>query len=241
MQNGENSRFYPVPLSCRDLLRYGVGWERHKRLTMQNERENKSFPVLWEDGELIFVEKPAGVSAQSPGMPEMISEYLGGTPVYVLHRLDRDVSGVMVYAKTKEAAAHLSGQIAHGAMEKEYLAMTGGAPAHSGEMRDLLYHDPGRNKTFVVKRMRRGVREAILTYQVLGEHPEGTLVKIRLVTGRTHQIRVQFASRGFPLRGDPKYGGTKGKIRLYSHRITLSHPRTGEKITVASLPAWVEI
>ncbi len=190
---------------------------------------------------MIFVEKPAGVSAQSPGMPERISDYLGGTPVYVLHRLDRDVSGVMVYAKTKEAAAALSKQIADGAMEKEYLALTAGAPAASGEMRDLLYHDPGRNKTFTVKRMRRGVKEAILTYETLGEHPEGTLVKIQLVTGRTHQIRVQFASRGFPLRGDPKYGGTKGKIRLYSHRITLVHPKTGETITVTSTPAWADI
>jgi len=189
----------------------------------------------------IFVEKPAGVSAQSPGMPERISDYLGGTPVYVLHRLDRDVSGVMVYAKTKEAAAALSKQIADGAMEKEYLALTGGTPAASGEMRDLLYHDPGRNKTFTVKRMRRGVKEAILTYETLGEHPEGTLVKIRLGTGRTHQIRVQFASRGFPLRGDPKYGGTKGKIRLYSCRITLTHPKTGETITVTSSPDWAEV
>ncbi len=190
---------------------------------------------------MIFVEKPAGVSAQSPGMPEMISEMLGDAPVYVLHRLDRDVSGVMVYAKTKEAAAALSKQIADGGMEKEYLALTAGAPAQSGEMRDLLYHDPGRNKTFVVKRMRRGVKEAILNYEVLSEHPEGTLVKIQLVTGRTHQIRVQFASRGFPLRGDAKYGGTKGKIRLYSHRITLSHPKTGEKITVTSTPAWAAL
>ncbi len=204
------------------------------------EKNTPSFPVLWENSDLIFVEKPAGVCAQSPGMPEMIGEYLGGDPAYVLHRLDRDVSGVMVYAKTKEAAAAVSARIAAGEMEKEYIAIAAGAPAEAGEMRDLLFHDRGQNKTFVVKRERRGVREAILLYEVIGRRAEGTLLKIRLMTGRTHQIRVQFASRGFPLVGDGKYGGAKGKIRLYSHKITLRHPKTGEVLTVSAVPDWAK-
>jgi len=196
-----------------------------------------SLTVLWEDPELIFVLKPAGVSAQSPGLPEQIAEYTGGE-AYVLHRLDRDAAGVMVYAKTKTAAAAVSAAIAGGEMDKEYLALVSGSPESAGTLRDLLYHDPKRNKTFVVSRMRRGVREALLTYETLERRENASLVKVRLMTGRTHQIRVQFASRGCPLLGDAKYGGPKGKLMLFSHRITLAHPRTGEKITVTAAPDW---
>ena len=195
---------------------------------------NEALRVLWEDADLIFVDKPAGVSSQSPGMPEIIAEYLGGGPVYVLHRLDRDVSGVMVYAKTKTAAAAVSAAIAAGQLTKEYLAWVTGRPAPAGELRDLLYHDRGRNKTYVVSRPRRGVKEAILTYTTVEAREDTTLVRVHLVTGRTHQIRVQFASRGFPLVGDKKYGGPKGKIALRSCRISLTHPTTGERITVAA-------
>ena len=193
---------------------------------------SEALHVLWEDGALIFVDKPAGVSSQSPGMPEILSEYLGGAAVYVLHRLDRDVSGVMVYAKTKTAAAAVSAKIAAGELDKEYLAWVMGSPAPAGELRDLLYHDRGRNKTYVVNRPRRGVKEAILTYTTVESREDRTLVRVRLITGRTHQIRVQFASRGFPLVGDAKYGGPKGQIALRSCRVSLTHPTTGERITV---------
>ncbi len=193
---------------------------------------NEALHVLWEDESLIFVDKPAGVSSQSPGMPESIADYLGGGSVYVLHRLDREVSGVMVYAKTKAAAAAVSAQIAAGELTKEYLAWVTGHPVPAGELRDLLYHDRGRNKTYVVSRPRKGVKEAILTYTAEETRGDCTLVRVHLVTGRTHQIRVQFASRGFPLVGDAKYGGPKGKIALRSCLVSLTHPTTGERITV---------
>lgn len=194
--------------------------------------------VLWEDGEMLFALKPAGVASQSPGMPERLAEQLGIDTVYPVHRLDREASGVMVFAKTKRAAAALSAEIAEGRMEKEYLAVVTGAPAPSGEMRDLLYHDPRKNKSFVVTRARRGVREAVLTYEVIRTAEERSLVRVRLETGRTHQIRVQFASRGFPLIGDARYGGGKGEMHLFSHRIAVRHPVTGETVTAEVNPEW---
>ncbi|MBQ8747147.1 MAG: RluA family pseudouridine synthase [Clostridia bacterium] len=195
-------------------------------------------PILWEDGEMVFALKPAGIASQSPGMPERLAAELGVETVYPVHRLDKEASGVMVYAKTKSAAAALSAAIANGEMEKEYLAMVTGTPAPVGEMRDLLYHDPRRNKSFVVTRARHGVREAILTYEVIRTVGDRSLVKVRLETGRTHQIRVQFASRGYPLIGDARYGGGKGEMHLFSHRITVRHPKTGEPVTVESRPEW---
>ena len=202
--------------------------------------EAKELQILWEDDALIFVLKPAGVSSQSPGLPETVSAYLSGAEVFVLHRLDREVAGVIVYGKAKEAAAAVSRQIAEGQMEKVYLARVTGFPPEEGRLTDLLYHDKNRNKTFVVKRPRKGVREAALTYEVLRREAEGSLLRIRLETGRTHQIRVQFSSRGYPLLGDPKYGGPKGEMRLFSHRITLTHPKTGEPLTVTATPDWAK-
>ncbi len=202
---------------------------------------NEKMPaVLWEDEEVLFVCKKAGVHAQSPGLPEILSEYLSGETVYPVHRLDREVAGVMVFAKTKKAAAALSETIADGRMEKEYLAWVQGVPPRAGRLVDLLYHDHGKNKTYVVKRKRNGVKEAALTYEVIERRDGGSLLHIRLETGRTHQIRVQFASRGYPLLGDPKYGGPRGPMRLFSHKITLTHPKTGEVLSVAALPDWAE-
>ncbi len=196
--------------------------------------------ILWEDSEMLFVLKEAGIPSQSPGMPELLAEQIGAEIVYPVHRLDKEAAGVMVYAKTKNAAAALSEAIAERRMEKEYLAVVKGAPASSGEMRDLLYHDPRKNKSFVVKKERRGVREAILTYEVLRVREETALVKVRLQTGRTHQIRVQFASRGYPLLGDSRYGGGKGALHLFSRKISVPHPKTGETVCVSAVPAWAE-
>ncbi len=199
----------------------------------------ENLTVLYEDGELLVLLKPAGVTCAAGGLLDAASCHIGGE-AWLLHRLDREVSGVIVYGKTKEAAAGVSAQIAERKMEKVYLAWVTGAPPETGRLTDLLYHDKNRNKTFVVKRPRKGVREAALTYEVLRREGENSLLRIRLETGRTHQIRVQFSSRGYPLLGDPKYGGPKGEMRLFSHRITLTHPKTGETLTVTACPDWAE-
>lgn len=210
--------------------------------------------VLYEDKYLLCVIKPAGIPSEGDGMPRLVGEYLseagsGASPyVGVIHRLDRDVSGVMVFAKREKTAADLSGMIARREFGKEYLAVVSGETEAAGEMQDLLYHDKGRNKTFVVKRPRRGVREASLGYRTLavraGEDSVRSLVHVRLHTGRTHQIRVQFASRRHPLLGDGKYGGGKGKIALFSHKITFIHPESGQEMVFSVLPpradAWAD-
>ena len=204
--------------------------------------------ILHEDAHLLCAIKPAGIPSEGDGMPRLIGEYLsengGGDAPYVgvVHRLDRDVSGVIVFAKEEKTAAALSALIAQREFTKEYLAVVSGETDAAGEMRDLLYHDKGRNKTFVVKRPRRGVREASLDYRTLAVRGGNSLVHVRLHTGRTHQIRVQFASRKHPLLGDGKYGGGKGKIALFSHKIAFVHPVTKEEMCFSALPpitdAW---
>ena len=199
-----------------------------------------SLEILYSDPHIVVCVKEAGVSSQSPGMPERIAQEIGGEVPLCVHRLDLDVAGVMVYARTPRAAAALTAQITAGTPEKVYRAVLRGAPPESGEWQDLLYHDPRRNKTFVVDRMRRGVREASLSYRVLARaESDGetfSLAEITLHTGRTHQIRVQSASRKFPVAGDGKYGGGKGKIALFSHSFTFDHPASGERMRFSALP-----
>ncbi len=135
-------------------------------------------------------------------MPRLMSEALGGD-IYCVHRLDRAVGGVMVYARTTAAAAGLSRQIAARQFHKEYLAVVQGCPAEdSAVLRDLLFWDRSKNKSFVVKRQRGGVKDAELEYALLEALPELSLLRVILHTGRTHQIRVQFSSRAMPLVGD---------------------------------------
>lgn len=199
--------------------------------------------VLYEDSHILAVIKPAGVASEGDGMPRLVGEYLrdngaGDAPyVGVIHRLDRDVAGVMVFAKSEKAAAALSGMIARREFEKEYLAVVTGETDYAGEMQDLLYHDKGRNKTFVVKRQRRGVRDASLDYRTLATRSGNSLVHVRLHTGRTHQIRVQFSSRKMPLWGDGKYGSrVKGELALFSCGLGFPHPRSGKPMTFEARP-----
>lgn len=191
-------------------------------------------PILFEDKYLVACVKPRGVLSQSEGMPELLAEQCGGT-FYPVHRLDREVSGVMVFAKTREAAAKLSQLVSdHGKFCKQYLAVLEGAPAEKTDvLEDLLFHDRFKNKTYVVDRMRGGVKAAKLSYEVLAQDEDRTLVRVRLFTGRTHQIRVQFASRGFPLAGDKRYGAKSGgNIALFSERLSFVHPLTKAPISV---------
>ena len=186
--------------------------------------------ILARTADYVVCVKPAGAASQGEGpadMPALLAAETGGT-VWPVHRLDRAVGGVMVYARTKQAAAALSRAIQEGRLEKDYLAVLTGAPAEpAGTLRDLLYHDRFKNKTYVVRRPRNGVKEAVLDYQTLESSPAGTLVRVRLHTGRTHQIRVQFASRGCPLAGDGKYGGHGSAPALWSFRLAFPDPSSG--------------
>ena len=188
--------------------------------------------ILYEDRSLILCEKPAGVLSEEGGMPELLRDALGTQEIYCVHRLDRETGGLMVYAKTKQAAAALSRTIADGGLQKEYLAVAEGETPVNGTLRDLLYRDAAKNKSYVVKRMRRGVREAELRYERLAFRGGMSLLRVRLKTGRSHQIRVQFASRGFPLVGDKKYGSTvrDAGLALWSTKLSLPHPGSGETL-----------
>ncbi|MBE6806556.1 MAG: RluA family pseudouridine synthase [Ruminococcaceae bacterium] len=203
--------------------------------------------ILYEDRHLLLVEKPIGLSSQlvegGNSLPHQLEQ--AGYPVKPVHRLDKPTGGVMVYARTDQAAAKLSTLVGqHDRFQKEYLAVVQGCPGKANDtLTDLLYHDVRRNKSFVVNRPRKGVREAVLDYTVLETCAtnEGTfsLIQVRLHTGRTHQIRVQFASRKMPLYGDSRYGGIKSqRLGLWSHRLTLPHPLTGKALFAESQPDW---
>lgn len=193
--------------------------------------------VIFEDVQLVVCVKPQGIrsAADASGKPSM-ADLLAPRSVWPVHRLDREASGLMVFAKTAQCAAALSAAMQAGAFEKEYLAVCEGTPPQASQWSDLLYHDRRKNKTYVVARRRAGVKEARLAFCTLGRLPEGTTpVAVRLYTGRTHQIRVQFASRGFPLCGDRKYGArSSGALALYSYRI--SFPHEGKRLSF-TLPA----
>ncbi len=201
--------------------------------------------ILYEDGALLVCEKPPEILSEPDGGGRDVITLLKeqtGAELFPVHRLDKGTGGSMVLAKTQECAAALSGQIQRRELEKEYLAIAGGLiQPEEGELADLLWHDAKRNKSFVVQRRRKGVREALLSYRLLAQTQTDdgpvSLMLVRLRTGRTHQIRVQFASRGLPLLGDARYGGRRGgRIALWSFRLTFDHPFTGEKVRTVSLP-----
>jgi len=193
-------------------------------------------PILYQDAHLAVCVKPVGVDSQD-GMCRLLSAQLGGE-VFCVHRLDKAVGGVMVYARSAAAAAALGRAIADGTLEKEYLAVCEGVPVPAaGAMRDLLYHDSAKNKTYVVQRQRRGVREALLEYETLETRDGLSLVRVTLHTGRSHQIRAQFAARKLPLAGDGRYGAkTRGAIALWSAALAFPHPVSGEALRFTSAP-----
>ena len=191
--------------------------------------------LLFHDNDLVVCIKPVGLDSEHQ-VPEALKKLLGGE-IFTIHRLDRNVGGVMVYARTKIAAAALSRSVQEGSMVKEYVAMVHGTPPEEGDWEDLLWKDNGKNKVFVVKRQRGGVKKARLEFRRLSEG-ETSLVRVRLHTGRSHQIRVQFSSRGFPLVGDHKYGSRAeaAEPMLYSCKITF--PYKGKTLSFESLPDW---
>ena len=203
--------------------------------------------IIYQDKSILVVIKPAGVlSTDEPGgVPSLAREALGDPKacVHTVHRLDRVVSGLMVLARTPEAASKLSEQIRAHDFGKTYLAVVHGEPeALSGTYRDLLDRDPKERKTFVTTKTGKGVQEAILDYEVLSSENGLSLVKIFLQTGRTHQIRCQFSSRGLPLWGDRKYSTLPddGPIALWSHCLHFAHPDTGEILCFEHDPPEIE-
>ncbi|MBQ6420445.1 MAG: RluA family pseudouridine synthase [Clostridia bacterium] len=196
--------------------------------------------IVYEEKTFLVCLKPAGVLSQAgagENMPALLRGAVGGE-IFPVHRLDTPASGLMVFAKTAAAAAALSRQVSAGDTEKEYFCVTHGTPENDGgTLTDLLFKDSRKNKSYVVVRPRRGVKEARLSYTLLGatarEGSPYSLMRIKLDTGRTHQIRVQFASRRMPLAGDGKYGAADNfhTLALWSCRLGFLHPESGEPLS----------
>jgi len=202
--------------------------------------------LVYVDDAMVVCVKPAGVrSTDEPGgMPDLVRQALGDPKAQVrtVHRLDQVVSGLMVLARTETAASELSRQIREQQFEKEYLAVIHGCPEESqGTLIDLLYRDKARRMTLVAEMPDKGVQEAVLDYRVLSQNETMSRVAIRLHTGRTHQIRVQFASRGHALVGERKYSTLEDgcNIALWSHRLAFKHPINGEPLEFTKEPPQV--
>ena len=187
--------------------------------------------ILFEDKHIVVCIKPVGMDSEHDVPAALVGE------IYPVHRLDKNVGGVMVYARTKTAAAALSRAIQDGSMVKEYIALVHGTPPEQGVWTDFLFKDSSKNKVFVVKRERKGVKKARLEFTRLSES-DPALVRIRLHTGRSHQIRVQFSSRGYPLVGDHKYGSRDDSPApmLFSCRLTF--PLFGKEQSFEAMPKW---
>ena len=205
--------------------------------------------LIYVDEDIAVCVKPARVlSTDEPGgMPDLVRQALGTDEIRTVHRLDRVVSGLMVLARSKKAASALSQQIRDGEFEKEYLAILHGAPEQdAGRLQDLLFRDKARKMTMVVTDEGKDVQPASLRYQVLNRKNGLSRVQIKLETGRTHQIRVQFSSRGLPLVGERKYSALNDpcEIALWSYRLAFRHPTSGKAMEFTLLPPkiypWTE-
>ena len=191
--------------------------------------------IVYLDEDIVVCVKPARIlSTDEPGgLPNLLRQALGDeqAEIRTVHRLDRVVSGLMVLARSAQSAAELSRQIREDVFQKEYLAIVHGQPTEqNGTFCDLLLRNKVERKTYVVTHLEKGVQEAILDYQTISHVDDLTRVRIQLKTGRTHQIRAQFSSRGLPLVGDRKYSLNEDdcEIALWSYRLGFHHPRTGE-------------
>ena len=200
--------------------------------------ESMKIRILEEHPDWVICVKPSGTDSEHE-MLERLAAQLGGR-WFPVHRLDRNVGGLMVYARSSRAAAEFSRLIQSGQLVKEYVLLCHGClPAQEGEMEDLLWKDPRKNKVYVVDRIRHGVRSAALSFRVLAVPDEDrTLVRVRLKTGRSHQIRVQFASRRCPLLGDRKYGARDDEKEPMLFSCALVFPWEGQEKHFELLPPW---
>ena len=205
--------------------------------------------ILYADSAVVVAIKPPRVLStdEEGGMPSLVREALGAQEIRTVHRLDAVVSGLMVLARSEAAASELSRQIRGGDFEKQYLAVLCGRPEKDADtLTDLLLRDKRERKTYVVDTPAKGVQKAVLSYETVGKTENFTKVRIQLKTGRTHQIRAQFSSRGLPLVGDRKYSLTEEacEIALWSQKIGFAHPVTGEKLSFCAEPPrqypWTE-
>ena len=198
--------------------------------------------ILYLDKDIIVCIKPPKVLStdEAGGLPELLRRELGdpGADVRTVHRLDRATSGLMVLARNARAASELSRQIREEGIGKEYLAVVRGDCPDRGSMRDLMYRDKARKMSFVTREPGKGVQEALLDYETLGRKADFSLVRVRLHTGRTHQIRCQFASRGLPLVGERKYAQPREDcpLALFSHALSFRQPCTGEPLSFSGRP-----
>ena len=200
-------------------------------------------PLLYTDPSLIVCVKPVGVSSESPGLPDLVAEQCGCT-VLPVHRLDQGTGGVIVLARSSSACASMQRLFQESKVRKEYLAVISGCPEeNAGVFTDLLWHDRQKNKSFIVDRRRAGVKEASCSWKLLNstlyDGQKIALIRVVLHTGRTHQIRVQFGSRGFPLVGDRKYGSRLPAENVSLWASAISFPRPDQKsgsVSVTSLP-----
>ncbi len=202
--------------------------------------------ILYQDNRIVVAVKPAGIlSTDEPGgMPSLLRQALNTDCIRTVHRLDAQTGGVMVFARSRMAASLLSQQVRERQFSKYYLAAVHGTPQpQSGEMRDLLGRDSVRRVTYVADTPSADTREALLTYETLDTADGLSLVRVQLHTGRTHQIRVQFTSRGLPLAGDRKYGIPEDGIvplALWAYRLSFAHPQTGQEMSFTCPPPETE-
>ena len=202
--------------------------------------EDAMLDILYYDSDIAVCVKPAGVLCEDAGeksLPSLLANELknigaGDVTPLTVHRLDKETSGIIVYALNSKAAAGLSASLQNGSFEKIYHALCVGVIEKDADtLRDLLFYDRKRSKSYVVDRKRNGVKEALLDYTVINRFPDRTLISVKLHTGRTHQIRVQFSSRGYPLCGDRRYGAPSdfgNKLCLCAVSLSFPHPRTNK-------------
>ena len=202
--------------------------------------------IIYQDNRVVVAVKPAGIlSTDEPGgLPSLLRQVLGTDCIRTVHRLDAQTGGLMVFARSRKAASLLSEQLRQHRIRKTYLAVLHGLPQPpSGQLRDLLGRDSLRRVTYVADAPSPETREALLSYETLDAAGGLTLVRVRLHTGRTHQIRVQFASRSLPLAGDRKYGlpdDSIAPLALWAWQLSFTHPETGQAMTFTRLPPLTE-